>query len=496
MPEKSRCHPLRKKLTQFSAYYRNANVAVKASLWFAVCSFIQKGISVLTMPIFTRLMSTEQFGRYNVFLSWYNIFVILVSLNVHSEIFNKGLIEHTEDRDAFTASQAGLLLVLTGFWLAVYLPFREFFNHILSLTTPLVLFMIFEILGSSLVGLWTARKRFEYDYRRIVVLTLSMAVANPICGILAVLATDHQAEARIISNAMIPILFSAGILIYICRRGYLFHNRSWWKPTVLAALPLVPHYLSLVLLNQSDKLMIDHFTGTADAAIYSVAHAAGLLLTIVNTSINHAYVPWSYDRMKFHNSDGLRQVSAALMALVALVNVLLIWIAPEAVCVLAAPQYHEAIWCLAPIAVSVFFFFAYTLFVDAEIYYGANHFIAVASVCAAALNIILNAVFIPAFGYVAAAYTTLTSYFATMLLHLLFLNRVLRRRGQRMSQLVDLRILALLSVAVVVLSGCGMMLYRFSAVRLCVVTAVCVAAAIWNKPLLRLLADLKRRQEE
>ena len=375
-------------------HYKNANVAVKASIWFTICSIIQKGISVITMPIFTRLMSTEQYGQYNVFLTWYNILILLVTLNVHTEVFNKGLIEHTNEKDAFTASQAGLLIALAAFWIALYLPFHRFFNHILGLTTVLVLFMIFEILGTALIGLWFARKRFEYDYPKIVKLTISMSVLNPVVGIFAVLITEHKAEAKIIANAIIPIIVSTGILVLFSRKGKLFGNWKWWKPVVIACLPLVPHYLSLVLLNQSDKLMINYFTGPADAAIYSVAHSAGLLMTIINNSINASFVPWAYEKLKNKNGEGIRNISNSLLAIVVMVNVILIWLAPEAIKILAAPQYSEAVWCLVPIAMSVYFFFAYTLFVDVEIYYGANHYIAIASVCAAMLNIILNYIFI------------------------------------------------------------------------------------------------------
>lgn len=79
--------------------YNSLSVAVKASLWFAICSIVQKGISVITMPIFTRLMSTEEFGQYNIFLTWYNIFLLIITLNVHSEIFNKGLIDNNDKKN-------------------------------------------------------------------------------------------------------------------------------------------------------------------------------------------------------------------------------------------------------------------------------------------------------------------------------------------------------------------------------------------------------------
>ena len=67
------------------------------------------------------------------------------------------------------------------------------------------------------------------------------------------------------------------------------------------------------------------------------------------------------------------------------------------------------------------------MFFDIEIYYGANHFVALASIVAAGLNLLLNYIFIPKFGYLAAGYTTLVSYFFTMLMHYVFLKWTLAK---------------------------------------------------------------------
>ena len=43
--------------------YRSLSVQAKAALWFTICSFLQKGISFITVPIFTRLMSTQEYKQ-------------------------------------------------------------------------------------------------------------------------------------------------------------------------------------------------------------------------------------------------------------------------------------------------------------------------------------------------------------------------------------------------------------------------------------------------
>ena len=72
--------------------YREMPVQIKASFWFLLCSFLQKGISVITTPIFTRLLSTAEYGQYNVFNSWLSIATIFITLNLSYGVYTQGLI--------------------------------------------------------------------------------------------------------------------------------------------------------------------------------------------------------------------------------------------------------------------------------------------------------------------------------------------------------------------------------------------------------------------
>ena len=486
---------IKNKISNTLKLYNGMNVAVKASLWFAICSIIQKGISVITLPIFTRLMSTSEYGEYSVFLTWYNILTLIVTLNIQSDIFNKGLIEHSDEKDEFTANQAGLLIGLSILPLGILGVIRIFSDSFLGIQTELFMIMVCEILANALIGLWLARKRFDFDYHKIIKLVLFTSIANPILGIVAVLMFEQKAEARIISNAIVPIVVAIVLVAIFRKSGKLFDKRNWWRTAILASIPLVPHYMSLILLNQSDKLMIDHFVGVEEAGIYSVAHSAGLIMTIVNTSINGSFVPWAYKKMKCGSKADIRKVSTYLMGIVLLVNALVIWLAPEIISILAAPQYAEAIWCLVPISMSVFFFFAYTLFVDIEIYYGANHYIAIASVFAAGLNLILNYIFIPIWGYVVAGYTTLISYFATMVLHYFFMKKAMKRQGQS-ERLFDVKSIVVMSIVLCAVSLLAARLYDFMILRIALVMVVIVVLYVNRKRIIQIFGEMRKGRKK
>ena len=62
--------------------YSSLPVQVRASLWFLITNFLQKAMSVISTPIFTRLLTTEQYGQYSVFASWMSIITVIVTLNI------------------------------------------------------------------------------------------------------------------------------------------------------------------------------------------------------------------------------------------------------------------------------------------------------------------------------------------------------------------------------------------------------------------------------
>ena len=74
--------------------YDNLQAPVKASLWFLVCGFLQKGISMLTTPIFTRVMTDVEYGRYSIYNSWFEIVQIIVSLNLAAGVYTRGLVKN------------------------------------------------------------------------------------------------------------------------------------------------------------------------------------------------------------------------------------------------------------------------------------------------------------------------------------------------------------------------------------------------------------------
>ena len=116
-------------------------------------------------------------------------------------------------------------------------------------------------------------------------------------------------------------------------------------------------------------------------------------------------------------TKSIKKKNLLMMLAGSAITLVFIAAAPEAVKILYAPAYHTAMYVVPPVALGTLCQYFYTNYVNVELFYKKTTIIAVNSCIAAVADIALNAYFIPRYGYIAAAYTTLAGYFILMILH-------------------------------------------------------------------------------
>lgn len=404
--------------------YRYLPIQAKASFWFLLCLFLQKGISVLTTPIFTRLLTAAEFGQYNVFNSWLGIASAVVSLNLSFGVYTQGLVKFNKEKDVFTSSLTGLTTVFILLWTLIYLAFSDFWNSFFSLTTIQVLSMLVMVWTSAIFNFWASYQRAEYKYIWLIILTIIVSVAKPVLSIALIFHAEDKVTARILGLLIVEVVCYAWLFLIQQYKGKRFYDKRFWKYAILFNLPLIPHYLSHTVLNSADRIMIGRMASVSEVGIYSLAYSIALVMTLFNTAIMQTINPWLYQKIKEKEYKDISNIGYISLIIIGMVNLLLIAFAPEIVTVFAPIEYYEAIWAIPPVAMSVFFMFAYDLFAKFAFYYEKTVFIMAASVIGATLNVILNYFLIKKFGYIAAAYTTLFCYFVFTLFHYIFMNKV------------------------------------------------------------------------
>lgn len=472
--------------------YKKIPRPVKASLWFTISSILQKGISFITVPIFTRLLTPDQYGLFNVFNSWLSMITIFATLSLASGVFNNGMIRFEHDRDRFTSSMQSLATTSTFIFFVIYLLFRNFWNEIIGLPTLLVLVMFAEIFFTPALGFWSARQRFDYKYGKLVLLTLCISIANPVIGIIAVMATENKGVARILSAALVQICVCGVIYIYNLVKGKQFFQKVYWRYALAFNIPLIPHYLSGTVLSQADRIMINNLSGTDKAGIYSVAYSVAMLMTIVRTSINNSLIPWTYRKLKDQKYSDIGPIANFILVIIGGMVLALIAFAPEVVRILAPEEYYEAIWVIPPVATSVFFMSLYGLFANIEFYFEENIFIMAASIMGAILNIGLNFWLIPIFGYLAAGYTTLVCYVVFCFSHYFFMRKVCKKHISKGIRIYNVKFIILSSVGMLLASALLMTVYNHVLIRYLLVSIIVFVGLVNKNVIIAKLNLIKR----
>lgn len=399
--------------------YKLMSVPVKAAFWFTICSFLQKGVAFITVPLFTRMMSTNDYGTYSLYVSWIQIFTVITTLYIYNGVADNAMSKFEDDRDRYISSMQGLTLTITLFVYTICFFNWDWLCKVLGLPSLAIKYMFIELLFLSSIYYWSCKQRFEYKYKSLVYVTILRTILVPLIGIIAVWYSSDKAIARIISTCAIECFICGYIFIYNFYKGKSFYNKSYWQYSMYLALPILPHYLSTVILSHGDRVMISKFCDNNSLALYSIAYSIGMISQVFVGSLNSATTPWIYKMLKTGNIKEIVNKSTPLLILIFTINLLLMLISPEIVLLFGSTSYANAVFVVPPVASSCFFIYLYGFLSFPEFYYEKTSFLMISSVFSAIINIILNYIFIPIFGFVAAAYTTMICYALYGLFHFL-----------------------------------------------------------------------------
>ena len=482
------------KVMQLQNKYNKMPLPVKASLWYTICNVLNKGIALISTPIFTRILTEEQYGTFAIFQSWFSILIIFTSLNVFLGGYQKGLLLYKDDVKKFTSSQLGLTTTITIIFFIVYILNINFWNKIFDLPANLMIAMFIELLLMPALELWSSQQVFNYKYKKYVLLSLMMTIVSLGSGVIAVVYSSLKLEARVYTDVLSKALFAGALFILIFKSGKCFFSKQYWKYALLFNLPLIPHYLSNYVLNQSDRVMIGRMVGNTQAAYYSVAYTISTMMVLITGAIINSLTPYTYKALEKNDEYSIKCVTKPIVVAVSGLCFVTMAFAPEVIRIFGGEKYLDAIYVIPPIAASVFFIFLYSLFSNIEYYFQKTRFIAFATCISAIVNLILNFIFIKIYGYYAAGYTTLVCYVCLAVLHYIFYRKVLKEENIK-NNVYDIKMICLMSFIVIIGMTVFAVTYRYIFIRYAILASILIITLIFRNKIKSLLLEFRKMKK-
>lgn len=408
------------------SYHGKENTALKAGVWYVVSNVMVKAITVITTPIFTRLMSTEEYGTFQTFVSWYNLLLPIFTLNLTYSI-GRAKLDFPDKLDNYLGSMQFLSAAFSCVLSILILLLIRPVTVVLELSSFEAIILVTYLFFSSSILLYQNGYRYRYKYKQNIAIAWYTAFSTSIVSLILIFAFNKysKADMRMLGTAIPTIILSLFFFGKSIKNKLLKVNIRYWKYGLQISLPLILHTVSMHILSQSDRIIITKIWGKTNTAFYSLAYTYGILLGVFTTAVGDGWLPWFHDAFFAKKYEEIKRNVKPLVVLGCYIGLACIAFAPEAIYILGGSKYERSVFCVGPIALGVVCQYIYTHYVNIELHLKKTMFVSAGTIFAALFNIITNVIFIPKFGYIAAAYTTLVSYFALMLIHFFITRKVL-----------------------------------------------------------------------
>lgn len=394
-----------------------------AAVWYIISNFISKALLYVCTPLYTRLLTTSEYGEYSNFLSYQNILVTLATLELGASIAI-AYYDYEDDKefDGFVNTISIFSYLIPSFFCTIIFIFNDYFSKLFSIKFKYLIILLVYITLNNTINIFQAEQRVRLKYKLSVAVTLGTSIFTVVFTLIFAFAFQDTLQSILLGGVFVNVIVSS-ILAF---KLWLRNNAIKWdylKYALRVAVPLVPHTLAGSILGSSDKIMIMKYCGGEMTALYSLVYTISMIITMIASSINKAWTPWFFDRLKNNKMDQIKNVSNVIVLIMAIFSFVMCLLAPEILWVMGGSAYASSSVLMPPVISACFCNCISTFYINIEFYNKKTAGISIATVISAFLNVLLNYIFIRKFGYIMAAYTTLISSGITLLFHLFKVSR-------------------------------------------------------------------------
>jgi len=354
-------------------------------------------------------------------MSFVGLMTVILSLNAYTSI-GRYWYEKKSDFNRFFGTSVYLAGISVGLSSLLFVVFCKPLGLIFGLPGNMVIWLIPFVVVGIIFSVFQQVYQPQLKSKLIARISIAQAYLGFGVGVCLVLMMEKNRYYGVIWGQLIVGVLISGIIIrFLVSYFESAFERKHLRYIAGYSIPLIPYALSGTILAQFDRIMINSYIGSDSAGLYSLAYNIGMLLSILSGALLTAWMPIYFkdiDNKDYHKVDSDID---KMCRLVLVGGMFLMFFGEEIGKLLADEKYHPGL-IIVPVVV-----FGY-IFAALGPYWGINIDFAkktiwtsIVMLSAGIANICLNAIFIPRYGYIAGAYTTVASY---MLMSFMYFHNV------------------------------------------------------------------------
>jgi O-antigen/teichoic acid export membrane protein len=399
---------------------------------YTAASILSKVIAVALLPLYTRYLTTEDYGAAEILFAAVVAASIIVRLGLIEAILRFYYLDDEDPARVVSGTFAGL------FWLStlgalIALPFAGPLSELLLPEPAKLGGSAPELVRIAIGGLWVLTMwefmltlfRLEERARAFFVTTILNVVAAIALTVILVVGLDEGARGLLIGSYATGAVFVVALIALQWRRLSLRFDPALLRRLFRFGLPTMPAEVSLYALNFVDRLIIVRSLGLAEAGLYSLGVKFAQAVNVLVRGFQLAWPPLAYS---IRDDGEARRVYATVVTLfVAGCSFVVagMWLfAPWIVRALAAPKFFDSYEVIGLITAAVTLYALYLVLVVILGRTGRTELNLPAALGALVVNVVLNLLLVPRLEIVGAALALVASYLVVLGLMYAFTQRL------------------------------------------------------------------------
>lgn len=472
------------------------DVRIKSSFVYILASVITKGLNLITLPIFTRLMQTDQIGVVNVYTSWFAIINTITSLALNSGGLNLGFKTFSDHKKEYCSSMTFLTTISAGAFVLLWIVFSDEWYSITGISKALMPLFFLGIIVTPSFDFWLALNKYENKYKVVGIVSF---ISSTLSTLLSVIAVYWANSNNYIDTAFFRLYFGVGvsyiisfiIYIYSYCKGKTYVNIEYWKFSLSLSGPLIFYTFASEVLNVSDRTMISYYIGNSEVGIYSTMYALASITLIVWNGLTAVFVPYLYEGLDDKKQyDQIRKTTYGIIGFFGIILIIVTAFAPDIVNIFTTSEYKDGISLIPPIAAGIFMISITGIYSCLLIYLRKSKYMLIGVSVAAVVNVILNYFGIAHYGYKVAAYTTFFSYIImTLIQQYIVKKEYIKSTGNAF--IFNIRVFSVIAVTVFIGCFINLIFYELGYLRYAYILIICIVIFTNKKNLKELLRYIR-----
>ncbi|MAC96708.1 MAG: hypothetical protein CMC96_14545 [Flavobacteriales bacterium] len=381
---------------------------------YSSISVITGSISFLLLPILTSYLSTEDYGLLSIFNASVRFFSVCIGLGMGHLM----LVDLIRDKDCFSSklkSFFALTLTLTtllAIGVIIVLSFSgSFFGLpvLLTITLPVIALLVvyFEFFTSVMVYLNQAAKFAVYSLGKFGVETL--------LTIVLVVGLGMNWTGRVLSLSLALIIIALFLVKYVFKnfslKSKILEPFKQIKELARGGGALAFMSMSFMVINLSDRFLIEKMIGIEATGIYGVAATVAGVMFMFIGALMKVIRPKLYEVFRLEgNSKGRVRIAIGYHTFLALFGIGLFIVLPYIFEYFIDSKFNSSLTLSRILIVGLFFWGSYSFFISKLLYYKKNQHNAIIAVISMVINLVLNYFMIKEYGIQGAAFATVITY--------------------------------------------------------------------------------------